>query len=183
MKKLNMIYKRLEGKASRRRRRREIRDEANIRFIKAWGADKTTAEILTELDKQINPINSKWVTSKARTLREKEVYLPRRNYDGYTPTLRRNLHFNLAFAKFWKNIEKPRNQITGRTSISSEMIDYQLLEYIEPAGATTNQLLESVGYGRVTLLERLRRLEELGFIVCTLADYGGRGRGYLWNIN
>lgn len=175
-----MKYKQLEGRKSRTKHRKKIRKEERERFVIAWGADKTTAEILTELGKEINTANSEWVTGKASYLRKRGRNLPRRNYDGLTATCRRNLHFNLAFANFWKMIEKPKK----RTFLQSGLIDYRLLEYLKPEGAaTTDQLLELVVFSRVTLLKRLRRLEGLGFIVCTLADYEGSGRGYLWNIN
>jgi hypothetical protein len=183
-----MEYRKLEGPKSRARHRRVERIETNNLFAKAWGADKTTKEILGNLNRDNTPRNIIWVTAKACSLRKQGYNLPRRDYDGQTPTARKLMGYRL-FSKFWNLIEEAGSVspetgcVIRRAKRFSALVDTNLMQLFEGSNMTTDKLIELVPYSRVTLLRRLRALEDAGFVTCTLANYGGRGRGYNWNIN
>ena len=148
-------------------------------------------EILGELNRGYTPRNAKWLTDKARQLRTQGFYLPQRNYDGLTPTSRRMLRLK-SFTDFWGTIDELVGRLEARNFRDhnyrngyncNSIVETDLLQLFEGSNMTTDKLIELVPYSRVTLLRRLRALENAGFVTCSLAIYGGRGRGYNWNIN
>lgn len=180
-----MEFKPLDGKKRRVKRNRSMRErkseEVRQIFVEAWGINKTTEEILKELGRANTAQNAKWLTSRAKYLRQLGYDVPCRVVDGLTPTQRRDT----GFAGFWNSIFRKK-----RTPVKIEptkeiygFLDFDLLKKITTEGRSTNELLDDFEMSRNTLLKRLSALEHQGYVRRYLKKYEGAGRGFLWKLS
>jgi len=171
-------------------------------FIEAWNSTTNMIDFLKMLNLDYIETNSKWAWKRRKVLADRGIHIPCRNPKRTSRTFKELLdgieraeeHINDIDAEAYSLTDDIRVLVhrIGEMELEIQNMYEQkkqkknaisIPEILKNGPKTTEELLSVHPCSRVTLLKRLRELEEDGAIqVVSRRPPSGRGRRLLWSL-